>query len=111
MNNNCNKRAKDLKIEISIDDLKEIYSKQNGLCALSGIKMTHETYKDRTDTSEHILNRMNISIDRKDSNLGYTKDNIQLVGAIINRIKTDLPDNEFINLCKIVTEYNKSKTI
>ena len=36
------------------------------------------------------------------------KDNIQLVGAIINRIKTDLPDNEFIKLCGIITEYNNN---
>lgn len=33
---------------------------------------------------------MNISIDRINSDLGYTKDNIQLIGAMINRMKSDL---------------------
>ena len=67
--------------------------------------MTHITYKD--DNNKEYINRMNISIDRIDSNLGYTKDNIQLVGAIINQIKTDMSNDEFINMCSIITNYNK----
>lgn len=67
--------------------------------------MTHNTYKD--DNNKEYANRMNISIDRIDSNFGYTKDNIQLVGAIINKMKTDVPDTDFINMCSIIANYNK----
>ena len=46
--------------------------------------------------------KYNISIDRIDSTKGYTKDNTQLVCDIVNRMKLDLPMNEFVTLCKII---------
>ena len=109
MYHNAEKRAKKLNIELTVEDIHELYEKQNGFCAISGLNLTHETYayKDK----EHIINRLNISIDRINSNLGYTKDNIQLVAAIVNRMKTDLPDPEFIKICSIITENNKNQTI
>ena len=42
------------------------------------------------------INDYNISIDRKDSSKGYTKDNIQLVGAIINIMKNDIDEKDFL---------------
>jgi hypothetical protein len=108
MRHNAKKRAKELNIEITCDDIKELYFKQNGLCALSGLTMTTDTYM--TKGNQHIINKMNISIDRINSDLGYTKDNIQLVGAMINRMKSDLTNKEFIDFCSIISEYNK-KTI
>jgi hypothetical protein len=109
MYHNAEKRAKKLDIELKVEDIHELYEKQNGLCAISGLKLTHETYayKDK----EHIINRLNISIDRINSNLGYSKNNVQLVAAIVNRMKTDLPDSEFIKICSIISENNKNKTI
>lgn len=56
---------------------------------------------------KHIINRLNISIDRIDSNLGHSKNNVQLVAAIVNRMKTDLPYSEFIKICSIISENNK----
>jgi len=108
MRHNAKKRAKELNIEITCDDIKELYFKQNGLCALTGIAMTTDTYM--TKGNQHIINKMNISIDRINSDLGYTKENIQLVGAMINRMKSDLTNNEFIGFCSVISEYNK-KTI
>jgi hypothetical protein len=107
MRHNAKKRAKELNIEITCDDIKELYKKQNGLCALTGRLMTTDTYM--VKGNQHIINKMNISIDRINSDLGYTKDNIQLVAAIVNRMKTDLPDSEFIKICSIITEHNNKK--
>ena len=109
MHHNAEKRAKKLDIEITCDHIKDLYEKQNGLCAISGLKMTHETYayKDK----EHIINRLNISIDRINSNLGYTIFNVQLVAAIVNRMKTDLPDNEFIKICSIIANNNNKNDL
>lgn len=36
---------------------------------------------------------------------GYTKDNVQLVCSIVNKMKLDLNMIEFITLCKII--YNE----
>ena len=59
--------------------------------------MTRDSYM--TKGNQHIINKMNISIDRINSDLGYTKDNIQLVSAMINRMKSDLTSKEFIDFC------------
>jgi len=99
---NAKKRTKELKVNITIDDIKELYEKQKGLCAISGIKMTRDVYMVKGDN--HIINKKNISVDRIDSTKGYEKDNIQLVGAIINRMKSDLTDKEFIDICKTVID-------
>jgi hypothetical protein len=44
----------------------------------------------------------NISIDRIDSNKDYLKNNIQLVCATLNQLKTDLKNEHFKQLCKLV---------
>ena len=65
-------------LELVFDDLMNLWNNQRGLCALTGIKMTHK--------SEGIYNG---SIDRIDSSKGYTVDNIQLVTKIAQTIKWD----------------------
>jgi hypothetical protein len=105
---NAKKRAKSLDVNITVDDLKELYEAQNGLCALSGIKMTMDTYM--VKENQHIINKYNISVDRINSDKGYDKDNIQLVCAIVNRMKTDLPDNDFIDLCQKIINHKTTKT-
>jgi hypothetical protein len=46
------------------------------------------------------LNRIyNVSVDRIDSKKSYSNDNIQLVCSIINTMKWDLDQEDFINLC------------
>lgn len=51
----------------------------------------------------------NISVDRIDSSKGYTKDNVQLVCDIVNRMKLDLNMSKFVELCKII--YNEQNRI
>jgi hypothetical protein len=106
MRHNAKKRAKELNIEISCQDIKELYHKQKGLCALTGMQMTTDTYM--TKGNQHIINKMNISIDRINSDLGYIKENIQLVGAMINRMKSDLTNKEFVDFCSVISNYNKT---
>ena len=50
----------------------------------------------------------NISIDRIDSNKGYSRDNIQLVYPKINMMKFTYSQDEFIDLCKRVSNYTMS---
>ena len=44
----------------------------------------------------------NVSIDRKNSSLGYTRGNVQLVLKEINLMKSNLTDERFRELCKKV---------
>jgi len=87
---NCVRRSKDLVFAITEEDILELYYKQNGKCALSGQILTKIALEDKG------INKYNVSIDRINSSKGYTKDNIQLVGAIVNIIKNDMEEKDFI---------------
>lgn len=102
---NCIKRSKDLELSITLEDIEKLYHKQSGKCALTNKILTHTTITD-TVTNEYIKHRWNISIDRIDSSKGYTINNIQLVGAVINIMKTDLSCNEFIEICQEIASHN-----
>jgi hypothetical protein len=47
----------------------------------------------------------NISIDRIDSSAGYVRGNVQFVCDVVNRMKQDLPQNEFFVWCRRVLEH------
>jgi hypothetical protein len=86
--NKSNKAEKRVN-QITIEDVKNLYEQQNGKCAISGIPMT------RIHVPQSKLCDTNISIDRIDSKIGYTKDNIQLVCARVNSMKSTLSMDEF----------------
>lgn len=74
--------------EITVKDIEELYEEQDGKCALSGQELSF-TYTDNNI----------ISIDRIDSDKGYTKDNIQLTTFIVNQAKSNLFLEEFQEMC------------
>lgn len=81
---------------LTINDLKELYEAQKGVCALSGESLTLP--QKAGDVDGHY----NVSIDRKNSSLGYTRGNVQLVLKEINLMKSNLTDERFRELCKKV---------
>ena len=98
-----NAKNRNIKVKITIDDIKQLYNEQTGLCALSMFRMTHN--KQPNDSPTHINNRFNISVDRIDSSKDYTVDNIQLVCAIVNVIKYNMNTDEFIDVCKKICKH------
>lgn len=78
--------------ELSLQDTLEIYNRQDGLCALTGIKMTSISGSGRHKT--------NMSIDRIEVGGPYIKDNIRLVCVQANTIRNDLTDEEMLWWCK-----------
>lgn len=75
---NCKKRdirkkAKNLPITISAQDLFKMWDVQNGKCAITGVLMEYQRKSIKT-----------VSIDRKNSDQGYVIDNIQLVTKFVN---------------------------
>lgn len=88
----ANSKNRNLKLEITPDDIYEKYIQQNKKCALSGLDISL-TFDAKTNT---------VSVDRIDSKKHYTKDNIQIVHKIINQCKMNLSDNDFYKFCKSV---------
>ena len=78
------KRDMDFSEDVTIDYLVSILSRQEGLCALTGVHMTHGG--GMTDTA--------MSIDRIDSSIGYIPGNLQLVCHRVNVMKMDMPDDQ-----------------
>ena len=98
--NKFEKNAKKRKIDfdITIEDVLKVYIDQGKVCSLSGIPIGWT----RMDKSH------NISIDRIDSDKGYTTDNIQLVYPKINMMKFTYSQDEFIDLCRLVSNNTMS---
>jgi hypothetical protein len=80
---------------LTYDILYEALVNTNGICSVSG--------KHLTTLHNHL---MKASIDRIDSNKGYTKNNIQIVGQIVNKSKNIMSMEEYIDLCKSVVKHN-----
>lgn len=86
---------------LTANDLLDVLSTQEGLCALTGRKMTFIRGSGQVDT--------NVSIDRIEAGGAYKKENIQLVCSAVNSFRRNLPLNVFIEWCSEVAEHNKAK--
>lgn len=95
--NHSSKRKKDFNMDIQY--LIDVYESQNGMCNISGVKMTYDYGKKAT----------NISIDRINNNIGYIKGNIQLTCYIANIMKNTFSITDFMDFCDKIVNYNKNK--
>lgn len=90
-------RKRSIPFLVSREELDEIFQKQNGRCVYTGYDLSFETREEKGSAS----------LDRIDSKKPYTKDNVQWVHKDINIIKWDLGHDQFISLCRTVTENQK----
>ncbi len=91
--------VRNLCFEITKEDIYNQYLKQNRKCAISG----QDVYF-RIRRSGEVSTA---SVDRINSLKGYTVDNIQILHKTINRMKWDLNQNHFIELCKLISKNNE----
>lgn len=95
------KRMKHRKKEctISLEDLEEIWKKQNGRCAYTKLQLVLVTH---TNPRKDIPKWKLASVDRIDSSKGYEKDNIQFVSRTLNYAKNDMKHEEMIKFLHFV---------
>ncbi len=97
------KAAKDRNIVFNItpEYVWNLFIKQNKECSLTGQKLcfVKNYFKDSKNQTA--------SLDRIDSTKGYIEGNVQWVHKKINFIKMHLPQDEFIELCKMVSSHCK----
>lgn len=86
---------RNLNFNISIQDMQTQWDNQNGKCALSGQALS---FKSKT-----------ASLDRIDSALGYEKSNIQWIHKTLNWMKRNMPESEFIYMCKAVADFSAGR--
>lgn len=91
-------QVRSISFSLSKEEAWEVFEKQEGKCALSGVTLHFPARAKAVGTA---------SLDRIDSRKTYTKDNIQWVHKDINCMKWDLTTTEFVNWCKLVAENNQ----
>lgn len=86
---------------VTLKELMQIWDAQDGCCVLSGIKMTWGmgTYYPTS-----------ISIDRINSDIGYTKENVRLICYAINAMKGVWDDKHVIEMSLAIAAKNSAKT-
>jgi hypothetical protein len=94
MNAQKSAKKRNQSFELSIQDIVDCWNAQVKICAYSGREMTLEAGKLNT-----------VSIERIDSNVGYTIKNTILVCQAINRMKSDFEYEDFYNLCRDVAVF------
>jgi len=80
---------------ITIEDLILIWKQQKGICAYTGWTMS-------TQTGSPLV----VSIERVDIALGYDKDNCVLVCWVANNARGTSSREDFLKLCRAVTEHH-----
>lgn len=93
-------KSRNLEFLISLEEAWNLFLKQNRKCALSGIELKFS----RTA----IKKLSTASLDRIDSNKGYTLSNVQWIHKDINQMKMDLDENYFIEMCRKIANYVKT---
>jgi rubredoxin len=82
-------------IEITIDDLKELWDKQKGICPYTGWELILPKWKIRKSPKV-------ASLDRIDSSKGYIVGNIQYVSVMVNYAKHDFLMEDMDSFCDAI---------
>lgn len=91
-------RVRNLKVELTIEEIWDLFVKQERRCALSGLPIVFGCGQERSTAS----------LDRIDNDRGYLKDNVQWVHKSINMMKQCLDNHLFVNLCQVIVSYQAS---
>ena len=101
MNKSARKRKFDC--DITEADVFQMYDDQAGKCAITGFDMT-------LGSSDDIIEKQYAaSPDRIDNERGYTKDNVWLVAARANSLKSDMTLDDLLEWCKAVIKTHDNK--
>jgi len=95
--NSCRRREKKgrtCEFKLTSDDIFNLIEKQNNKCAYSNIELVWKYNHPHK-----------ASIDRIDSDKGYTIDNVHLVSHISNVAKSDLTEKNFLEMIKQIYEH------
>lgn len=93
-------RSRGLVCDITIQDAWNAFTRQNRRCALTGVELQLARLRGR--------DLQTASLDRIDSSLGYSINNIQWVHKDVNIMKGDLSDSQFVRWCFAVARHSHS---
>ncbi len=94
-------RAKEdgLLFDLDLDFLLDLLCVQHQCCYYTGRLMTASAGRDK------------VSLDKKNPALGYTRSNVVLCCWLVNQIKRDLSDVEFVQICTEIAGSNSAVSL
>jgi hypothetical protein len=92
---------------VTLEEIWKLATDQQFKCALTGASLffSKAIHKSNPDWKQ-----ITASLDRKNSEKGYTIENLQWVHKDINRFKNNYDQEKFIQMCKQVVDYYESGT-
>ena len=90
-------------VDINIDYLFKIGEKQNWKCAITGVPL--EFVRGGTYWGGKWCNPRSCTLDRIDNDKGYLPGNVQLVTWEANCMRGNIPMDELVKLCKLVSKH------
>jgi hypothetical protein len=95
--NNCKQRSH-VSLEMTKEDAWDMFIKQDKKCWFTGVELViHNKYAVNT-----------ASLDRINNKKGYSKDNVRWVHKHINMMKRIMSDNDFIEMCNLVSQKHQA---
>jgi hypothetical protein len=98
-------RLRGLPVEITIEFAWQLFLAQERRCALSGVAIQFSRIA-RTTVAEATA-----SLDRIDSNRGYTPGNVQWIHKALQRLKNNLSEQEFLSWCSLVVAHHERRKV
>lgn len=80
-------RIKKGEFNLTVEDIKDLWEKQGGICPYTGLKMLPPVTHRQAARGEKEFHPTTASLDRIDSNLGYVKGNVEFVCLSVNYAK------------------------
>lgn len=96
-----NAKLRGIVFRLTKEYLWDLFRKQEGICALSGVQLQLSRGKDDGEQTA--------SVDRVDSSVGYVPGNVQWVHKDLNKMKLDHSQEGFIEWCRLVANRNEPK--
>jgi hypothetical protein len=96
--------SRNLEFTITIEDVWNKYLQQNGKCAISNVEIVLRGQNIGMSSNE-VYKKTTASLDRIDSSLGYTIDNIQWIHKDLNQMKSDRSMDTFLYWIKIIHDF------
>lgn len=90
---NTDRKSRKLELNITIEYIWNVFIKQDRKCALSGAPIYFKCGRQKQTAS----------LDRIDSNKGYTIGNVQWVHKDVNKMKQNINEKDFINWCNKIS--------
>lgn len=82
--------------DLTLEQLKEVWDKQQGICIYSKVKLISSNYNERNNPI------YTMSLDRINSEIGYTKNNIQFVSVAMNHLKHSMTHEQMLEILNIL---------